>query len=689
MKKSLILLNILAIGNFMIMFSCEKIAAVDRSNPADAPLGTVTTLAGPSFPVAGGSPLSASFKQPYGVAVDDSGNVYVADFGNNLIRKISSSGLVTTLAGSGNAGSSNGIGAAASFNSPIGLAVDRIGNVYVADYGNQMIRMISPSGMVTTLAGTGTKGSANGAGNTSTFNEPTGIAVDNSLTINSGTIYIADQGNNMIRMIDTYGSVSTLAGTGARGSANGAANASTFNKPTGVAADNLGNVYVADGSNNMIRKINPSGVVSTLAGTGAVGSANGAGATASFTSPFGVTADASGNVYVADQGNNLIRVINSSGVVSTLAGSGALGAQNGMGSSASFDLPSAVAVDKSGNVYVADFDNNLIRVVNPSGIVGTLAGSGQAGSANPGTTASFSGPTGTAVDAQGNVYVVDQSNNVIRKIDPNGVVSTLAGNGNSSSIDGPDSVASFFLPFGIAIDQNGNLYVSELANKIRMISPSGMVSTLAGSGALGSANGAGSAASFSQPAGVAVDNMGNVYVADLGNNLIRKISASGVVSTLAGSGFAGFNNGSYPPPSFNSPIGVAVDDSGNVYVADAGNNMIRKISPSGNTSTFAGNGTAGSLDGAGNAAYFDNPTGIAVDNEGNVYVTDYSGNMIRQIAPNASVLTLAGNGIAGSANGRGAAATFNKPTGIAVDRHQIMYVADKGNNLIRMVVQLP
>ncbi len=685
MKKSLIPLILLAASGYMLATSCTKNpTTTSYSNPNGVSPGIVTTLAGPSFPISENSPLSASFRQPYGVAVDDSGNVYVADFGNNLIRKISSSGLVTTLAGSGNAGSSNGIGAAASFNSPIGLAVDRVGNVYVADYGNQMIRMISPSGMVTTLAGTGTKGSANGAGNASTFNEPTGIAIDNSLTINSGTIYIADQGNNMIRMINTYGTVSTLAGTGTRGSANGAANASTFNKPTGVAADNLGNVYVADGSNNMIRKINPSGVVSTLAGTGSIGSTNGPGAAASFTSPFGVTSDASGNVFVADQGNNLIRMINSSGVVSTLAGSGALGAQNGMGSSASFYLPSAVAVDKGGNVYVADFDNNLVREVSPSGVVSTLAGSGQAGSANPSTTASFSGPTGTAVDAQGNVYVADQGNNVIRKIDPNGVVTTLAGNGNSNSIDGPDSIASFATPFGIAVDQKGNIYVSEFSCKIRMISPSGMVSTLAGIGGPGSANGPGSTASFNQPAGLAVDTAGNVYVADAGNNMIRKISPSGVVSTLVGP---------VPPsnqigPPLNYPTGVAVDASGNVYVADGGNNMIREII-AGQMFVFAGTSTAGSNNGPGISAGFDDPVGIAVDVVGNIYVSDYAGNRIRLIDQSASVSTLAGNGSFGSADGVGPAATFNKPCGLTVDAHGVIYVADKGNNLIRVVAQQP
>jgi streptogramin lyase len=223
-----------------------------------------------------------------------------------------------------------------------------------------------------------------------------------------------------------------------------------------------------------------------------------------------------------------------------------------------------------------------------------------------------------------------------------------------------------------------------------MISPTGMVSTQAGSGGPGSANGVGSAASFTLPAGLAVDNAGNVYVADAGNNLIRMISPAGVVSTLAGSGAAGaFDNNVPTMVFFNNPTGVAVDDSGNVYVADQGNNEIRKISPAGASTTLAGNRTAASIDGSGTGASFNSPVGIAVDGGGNLYVTESSGNTIRQIEPNGQVFTLAGNGFTGSANGVGTGATFNKPTGIAVDKHQIMYVADKGNNLIRMVVQLP
>ncbi len=318
--------------------------------------------------------------------------------------------------------------------------------------------------------------------------------------------------------------------------------------------------------------------VTTLAGSGAQGSANGMGTAASFYGPTGVAVDAAGNVYVGDAVNNLIRKISPSGVVTTLAGSGAQGSANGTGTAASFYLPQQVAVDAAGNVYVGDAGNNLIRKISPSGVVITLAGSGAQGSTNgTGTAASFSGPTGVALDAAGNVYVADRGNNLIRKINPSGVVTTLAGSGAQGSANGTGTAASFSTPQQLAVDVVGNIYVVEFSNLIRKIGPSGAVSTLAGSGAQGSANGTGTAASFYLPQGVAVDVAGNVYVADQANQLIRKISALGVVTTLAGSGAQGSANGTGTVASFNSPNGVAVDAAGNVYIADTGNNLIRKI----------------------------------------------------------------------------------------------------------------
>ncbi|MDB5025668.1 MAG: hypothetical protein JWP78_3423 [Mucilaginibacter sp.] len=315
-----------------------------------------------------GPGTAARFNHPFGITVDAAGNVYIADQGNSVIRKMDPSGRVSTFAGMAAVqGSANGADTTASFYKPFGVATDASGNVYVADAGNNQIRIITPGGLVSTLAGTGAAGAAGGR-DTATFNSPLGVAVDRG-----GNVYVADYGNNLIRKISAAGVVSTLAGTGATGADNGAGNIATFNLPEGVAVDASGNVYVADNGNDLIRKITPEGVVSTLAGSGRAGSAGGTGPAASFNSPFGVAVDGAGNVYVADSGNNLIRKIDPSGAVTTFAGSGARGAGNAKGLAATFNTPSGVAADAAGNVYVADENNNLIRKITTAGIVTTIA----------------------------------------------------------------------------------------------------------------------------------------------------------------------------------------------------------------------------------------------------------------------------------------------------------------------------
>ena len=312
---------------------------------------------------------------------------------------------VSTLAGSGAQGALNGAGLYATFNEPTGVAADASGNIYVADYRNNLIRSSNAAGTVSTLAGSGAQGFANGSGSYASFNQPTGIAVDAA-----GNIYVADNQNNVIRIISTAGMVSTLAGSGVQGGANGVAASATFNFPQGVAVDAAGNVYVADYGNNLIRKISATGLVSTLAGKDSAGATNSADTAATFNQPTGVAVDAAGNVYVADEGNNLIREISPAGVVSTFAGSGLPGSANGTGTKASFNGPTGIAVDAAGNVYVADYGNNQVREISPAGVVTTL------GNAVAGTSKLFKGPYGVAVDAAGNVYVADYGYNTILKI---------------------------------------------------------------------------------------------------------------------------------------------------------------------------------------------------------------------------------------------------------------------------------
>jgi hypothetical protein len=323
----------------------------------------------------------------------------------------------------------------------------------------------------------------------------------------------------------------TLAGSaGVQGTNDGTGSAARFYVPQGVATDSSGNLYVADADNHTIRKITPAGVVTTLAGlAGITGSADGTGSAARFYYPYDVATDSWGNVYVADTYNDTIRKVTPAGVVTTLAGSaGVAGTNDGTGSAARFYNPSAVATDSSGNVYVTDRDNYTIRKITPAGVVTTLAGlAGNHGSADgTGSAARFYNPQGVATDSSGNVYVADSINSTIRKITPVGVVSTLAGlAGSHGSADGTGSAARFYFPQGgVATDSSGNVYVADTLNStIRKITPAGVVTTLAGlAGSFGSADGTGSAARFYYPYGVATDSSGNVYVADAGNNTIRK-----------------------------------------------------------------------------------------------------------------------------------------------------------------------
>jgi streptogramin lyase len=322
-------------------------------------------------------------------------------------------------------------------------------------------------------------------------------------------------------------------------------------------------------------------------------------------------------------------------------------------------------------------------------VTGTLAGSGAYGSQDgPGSTASFSPPSGVAVDGAGNVYVADTANQKIRRIDAGGVVTTFAGTGNVGSADGAGTTASFNMPWRVSAAADSTTYVTDTYNlRLRKISATGDVTTFSGSGSIGAANGAAASASFYYPFGLAVSSDDHVYVADNSNQLIRKLAPDGGAMTFAGSGSAGFVNGTGSAASFQSPYGIAVDALGFVYVADTLNHCIRKISPVGMVTTLAGIGTRGSVDGSPTVASFSDPQGVAVDANGNVYVADTGNNALRKISPSGVVTTIAGNPAlsAGSADGVGAASRFYFPFDVAVDRSGVLYVADWGNSKIRRV----
>lgn len=322
--------------------------------------------------------------------------------------------------------------------------------------------------------------------------------------------------------------------------------------------------------------------------------------------------------------------------VTTVAGSGSTGWADGNGSSAYFNQPAGLAIDASGNLYVADQNNNCIRKVTPSGDVSTFAGSIHGGLVDgQGTAARFYGPNGIAIDAAGNLYVSEITNSAIRKITPSGMVTTLAG-GSEGYTDGIGSAAQFDYPYGLAVDAAGNIYVADSYNqRIRKVTQNGVVTTIAGSGPTGPGNGgfadgAATTALFKSPYGLMVDANGDIYVADQGNNRVRKI-AGGVVTTIAGNGSTGFADGAASDAEFAEPQNLVQDASGNLFVTEAGNN-VREISK-GTVTTIAGSpgGTSGFADGIGTAALFNGTNGIVIDPSGNLYVVDQYNSAVRKI----------------------------------------------------------
>jgi uncharacterized protein (TIGR03437 family) len=318
--------------------------------------------------------------------------------------------------------------------------------------------------------------------------------------------------------------------------------------------------------------------------------------------------------------------------VTTIAGNEFAGFADGTGSDAKFNNPVGIAVDGQGNLYVTDETNQRIRKIITGGIVSTFAGSAQQGfNDGTGSLAQFYNPQGIASDAQGNLVVVDSRSFLIRKITPGAVVSTLAGNIVYGFTDGTGKAAQFHTPTGAALDGQGNVYIADWGNhSIRKITPGGVVTTLAGNGTHGFADGTGSAARFNYPYGITVDGQGNVFVADEQNHSIRKITSAGVVTTLAGNGTIGFVDGNVSAAKFSFPSGLAIDGQGNIYVADRGNHSIRKITPAGIVSTVAGT-TQGFADGDAATAKFNQPYGLALDAQGNIYVADYLNFRIRKI----------------------------------------------------------
>ena len=487
----------------------------------------------------GGPAVEAELYNPAGVAVDGAGNLYIADASNNGIRKVDSTGTITTIAGTGEFGFSGdgGPAVAAQLRSPRGVAVDSAGNVYIADSSNRRIRKIDSTGTITTIAGTGRLGFSGDGGPAvaAQLRSPYGVAVDGA-----GNLYIADASNNGIRKVDSTGTITTIAGTGESGFSGdgGPAVEAELRSPYGVAVDSAGNVYIADSSNWRIRKIDATGTITTIAGTGEFGFSGDGGpaVAAELRRPRGVAVDSAGNVYIADVGNHRIRKVDSTGTITTIAGTGEFGFSGDGGPAVEAELrsPYGVAVDSAGNVYIVDVGDHRIRKVDATGTITTIAGTGYgfSGDGGPAVAAELRDPYGVAVDSAGNVYIADSSNRRIRKVDATGTITTIAGTGESgfSGDGGPAVEAELRSPYGVAVDSAGNVYIADSSNwRIRKIDATGTITTIAGTGEYGFSGDGGPAAAarLGFPRGVAVDGDGNLYIADTGNRRIRKLTPGG------------------------------------------------------------------------------------------------------------------------------------------------------------------
>ena len=669
----------------------------------------ITTAAG-SAPVSGdnGPATSALLRAPQFVAVDWAGSLYISEQWGYAVRKVTPDGIITTVAGTGVWGSSSDGGQAAASNlgNVEGVALDSSGTLYFADSSFGRVRKITPSGVLTTVAGTGVSGYSGDGGlaTQAQFNYIQGIAFDRA-----GNLYIADSSNHRIRKVGTNGVVTTVAGNGSAGYGGdgGPATAARLNSPNDVVLDASGNLYIADRNNQRIRKVTPDGTISTYAGTGTSGLSGdgGSASTAQLANPTGLTMDSAGRLYITSNSFRVRRITAtaSSTLIETVVGNGTGGFQGdgGLALNAELDLPCGLTLDASGDLYMAEGGiSQRIREVTAGGIISTVAGATHfAGDGGPAVAALLSFPEGVAADASGNVYIADTSNLRIRQITPDGKIRTLAGNGiQSTSGDGAAAIAaSLNTPVGVAVDSVGNVYAADAGNnRIRRISPPGIITTIAGTGTAGATGDSGPAtsATLNGPTALVVDSHGNIFIADQGNNRIRKVDAKGIITTVAGTGTAGSagDGGPATAAQLNVPDGVALDSAGNLYIADRNNYCVRKVDSNGVITTIAGIGVQGfSGDGGpATAATMRWPTGIAVDGAGNVIFGDLNNGRIRMVDPYGVITTIAGTGTL-SYSGDGGLATAATlggvvPSGLALGPGGVVYFTDYANMVVRKLV---
>jgi len=649
---------------FSASFTSNRVFKVNAS-------GTLTVVAGnglPGYSGDGGPAAQATLNQPQGVAVDGSGNVYIADYSNEVIRMVNSSGIISTIAGTGSCtydGDTTGAGGDGkpatqhSLCAPYQITLDSSGNLFIADASNYRIRkLVISSDSISTVAGNGTATAcANGVLATNCgFNYPNGIAVDSS-----GDLFIAVTNDYIVReVVASTGKVKTIAGTlstpGFSGDG-GLATSATIYQVFGLSVDAAGaNVWVADYQNMRIREFAVGGKINTIAGSGCAGfSGDGGPATsACLYYPVSPAVDSAGNLYIADSYNQRVRKVDSTQTINTVAGNGSTNQTtlvNGTSTGITLYNPLGIVGDPSGNIFVANENDHAVQeLVISSSLVNIFAGTGTGGyngDGIPANTAELYYPAGVARDSAGNIYIADQYNHIIRKVDTAGNISTVAGTPGAAGYGGdggPATTANLYYPSGVAVDSNNNLYIADTDNHIIRKVSGGTITTVAGTpqtAGYGGDGGPATSAKLYYPTDMKVDSAGNVYIADQYNHRIRRVSAaSGNISTVAGNGTGGFSgDGIATQNSIYYPLGVWLDANDNLFLADASNHRIRMVDGGGTMTTVAGNGTAAFAGDGGPAIngslYY--PYGVYVDGTGNLFVSDQYNFRVREINAFAAV----------------------------------------------------
>ena len=685
---------------------------------------------------AGGGPdqipaLSANLPMPTAVATDSAGNIYIAAPGGNRVFAVDGSGKIRVVAGSGveafngndgptkNASLNMGVN-----NLPNGIAVDAKGNIFFVDkFNNQIRRVDTTTGIITTFAGSGPGGyysggySGDGGPATSArLNLPGEIAFDSN-----GNLFIADSQNGRIRRVDaSTGIITTVAGNGGFtfSGDGGLATAASLNHPAGVALDTNGNLFIADAYNCRVRRVDASsGIITTVAGNGefSFSGDGGPAIAASLWLPIGVRVDTDGNLFIADLYNYRVRRVDAStGIITTFAGSGQSGVSGDGGLATSANIsPVGVAIESSGNLLIADADSKRVRRVNLStNIVTTVAGNGEFcfyGDGGPALAASLCAPQGLTADRSGNLLAYDTNNGRIRRINAEtGDITTVAGGGNPADGLGDDAPATqaTFSGSGLAADVRGNMFITDWSNfRVRRVdAATGIITTVAGSGGRGGNSGDGgpaTLATLAQPQDVVLDRPANLFIST--GALIRRVDAgTGLITTYAGAGSA---SGGFTPycgdggPAINAclfyPRGLAMDAAGNLFIADSNNNRIRRVDAATQIiTTVAGNGVpAYAGDGLpAVVASLNNPSWVSVDAAGNLFIGDVGNFRVRRVdAATGVITTFAGNGVQAFSGDGGPAskASLGSPAGMycARDGSGRIFISDTGSNRIRVIAR--